>query len=191
MRPALQRTCPIAWIAAVASAIILVPRHQKFAGRSATVHGVECGSTSQGPSVFVPSSWAWSPQHRGYQDGSGCACRYSTIAAWSYASRHPTSLCSQRRRCHAGSAVRGATASAGLQLGAPRLRAGDGSEMSGCRLAILGRRLLQTIRQYWSEQGMVQLPDWSRLRGRAVAWDDPHTPEMGKSANATSRAAGN
>jgi hypothetical protein len=44
-----------------------------------------------------------------------------------------------------------------------RLRAGDGSEMSGCRLAILGQRLLQTIRQYWSEEGLVQLPDWSRL----------------------------
>jgi hypothetical protein len=72
------------------------------------------------------------------------AGRYSTMPAGSYASRHPTSLCSQRRRCHAGSAVGG---------------------------------LLQTIRQYWSEQGMVQLPDWSRLRGRAVAWDDPHTPE--------------
>jgi hypothetical protein len=102
------------------------------------------------------------------------------MPAGSYASRHPTSLCSQRRRCHAGSAVGGATASAGLPLGAPRLRADDGSEISGCRLAILARRLMQTIRQCWSEQAMVQFPDWSRLRGRAVAWDDPQRRKWAK-----------
>jgi hypothetical protein len=62
--------------------------------------------------------------------------------------------------------------------------------MLGCRLAILRRRLMQMNLQRWSEQEMVQFLDWSRLQGRAVAWDDPHTPEMGKSANATSRMAG-
>jgi hypothetical protein len=62
--------------------------------------------------------------------------------------------------------------------------------MLGCRLAILRRRLMQMNLQRWSEQEMVQFLDWSRLQRRAVAWDDPHTPEMGKSANATSRGSG-
>jgi len=62
--------------------------------------------------------------------------------------------------------------------------------MLGCRLTILRRRLMQMNLQRWSEQEMVQFLDWSRLQGRAVAWDDPHTPEMGKSANATSRGSG-
>ncbi len=105
------------------------------------------------------------------------------MPAGSYASRHPTCLCRRQRRGRAGSALGSAPASAAVPLWGPRLRADVGSEMLGCRLAILGRRLMQTIRQCWSEQERVQLPDWSRLRGRAVAWDDPHTPEMGKKCN--------
>jgi hypothetical protein len=123
----------------------------------------------------VPSPWAWSPQHRGYQGESGCACRYSTIAAWSYASRHPTSLCRRQRRCRAGSALGSATAPAALPLGGPRLRVDDGSEILGSRLAIPCP--MQTNHQCWSEQEMIQFPDWSRLQGRVVAWDGSRTPE--------------
>jgi hypothetical protein len=70
--------------------------------------------------------------------------------------------------------------SAAHPLEGPQLRADGGSEMSGCRLAILRRRLMQMNLQRWSEREMVQSLDWSRLQARAVAWDDPHTPEMGK-----------
>ena len=113
------------------------------------------------------------------------------MPAGSYASRHPTSLCRRQRRGHAGpAALASATASAAHPRGGRRLRVDGGSEMLGCRLAILRRRLMQMNLQRWSEQQMVQFLDWSRLQGRAVAWDHPHTPEMGKSANATSRGSG-
>ena len=64
-----------------------------------------------------------------------------------------------------------------FRWGGPRLRADAGSEMLGCRLAILRRRLMQTNLQRWSEQEMVQFLDWSRSQGRGVAWDGSRTPE--------------
>jgi hypothetical protein len=149
--------------------------------------GRNAARPSGSPSVFVPSPWAWSPQHRGYQGETGCACRCSTIAVWSYASRHPTFLC-RRRRCRAGSALGSATASAALPLAGPRLRADGGSEMLGCPLAILRRRLMQTNLQRWSEQEMVQFLDWSRSQGRVVAWDG--FSHAGKCAKAPMQQAG-
>jgi hypothetical protein len=177
----------------IASAIFLVPGRQKI---SRDVVGLSTGRNaarpSGAPSVFVPSPWAWSPQYQGCQGESGYACRYSTIAAWSYASRHPTSRCRRQRRGHAGwaAALGALTASAALPLGGPRLRADGGSEMLGCRLATLRRRLLRTNLQRWSEQETVQLLDWSRSQGRGVAWEGSRTPENAQRRQCISWMAG-